>query len=48
MIKARGVYVWHAGRFWSVEELVPEGRASERETVQRRAAPSREEMIGGD
>lgn len=48
LIKVRGVYVWHADRFWSVEELVPEGRVSERETVRRRAALSREEMIGVD
>lgn len=48
VIKARGVYVWHADRFWSVEELIPEGRVSERETVQRRAALSRKEMIGID
>lgn len=32
-IKARVVYVWQADHFWSVEELIPEGRVSKWETV---------------
>lgn len=35
VIKARGVYVWQANHFWSVEELIPEGRVSEWETMQQ-------------
>lgn len=34
VIKVRGVYVRQANHLWSVEELIPEGRASKWETVQ--------------
>lgn len=40
VIKARGVCVWQANRFWSVEELILEGRVSKWETMQQGAALS--------
>lgn len=33
VIKAKGVYVWQANHLRSVEELIPEGRASKWETA---------------
>lgn len=41
MIKARGVYAWQARHLWSVEQLIPEGRASKRETEPERRAQRR-------